>query len=240
MPHQLKLGTQAVFVKEQAEKQGCCKIEVQTDEQPARPPVTPDKYAAALQTEGLQDAHHDEGEKTGGKPHVKQVVTHVHGGSMYGERRQNKAGKDADDDGDSQIDGKGKGQQIHKLRHHGSQAGAEKRRINIAVHARIVKLCVEPCAEQHGQDVYRIFAEEGKACVDEEDGHGKAGERNFLPADQKDGQSHHQSCIEEGRAETGQFEVVRDKGIPGEHNGNHTAPKFGWRSQQTGAGPSRR
>ncbi len=234
MLHQFEQGAQAVFAQEQTEKHGGRKIQAKAGEQPEGPSIAPDKYAAAFQAERLQDTHHHKGEKTSGKPHVKKIVAHVHGGGMYGERRQNKAGKNANGDGNSQIGRKRERQKVNKLRHHRGQTGAEKSCIDIAVHARAVEFCIEPCSQQHGEYIYGIFAEKGKPGVDKKDSHRKACERNFLQADQKDGHTHYQPRIEESCAEAGQLEIICHKGVPGKHNGNHAAQEFVRRSQKKG------
>ena len=234
MTHQLEEGMQPVPVHIQSEQQSRSKIQVQAGEQPGRASVTPYEYVVAFQPEGLQDTHHDKGEEPSGKSHVKKIVAHVHGGGMYGERRQHESGKDTDCYGDSKIGGKGEGQHVNKLRHHRRKAGAEERRIDIAAHACTVKSCVEPGSEQHGQDIHRIFAKKRKARVDKENRHGETGEGDFLQADQKDGKTQHQPRVKKGGAEPCKLKVIRDKGVPCKHDGNHATQKFFRRSQKKG------
>ena len=102
---------------------------------------------------------------------------------MYGEGRQDKTREDAHRYSDGQIQRERKRQKIDELRHHGSQTGSEEGSVDIAVHAASVKAGKEPGAEEHGQDVDRIFAEEGETRVDKKNRHGESCKGNFLPAD---------------------------------------------------------
>ena len=145
---------------------------------------------------------------------------------MYGKGRQYETHKDAHRHGTKQIRPEAKRQQIYQLRHHRGQAGTKERRVDIAVHPRIMKSCIKPGAKQHGQYVDRVLAKKGKSRVDEKDCHGKAGERDFQPSDQGDAKPHHQACIEEGCAKACQFKVVSDQCVSGEDNGQHTDCDF--------------
>ncbi len=138
---------------------------------------------------------------------------------MYRQGRQDESHKDAHCHGTQQIVPEAERQKIDQFCHHGSQAGAEECRVDIAVHACVMKSGVQPGAKQHGQYIDGIFTKKSKARIDEKNGHGETRERNLQSSDQEDAQPHHQSGIKEGRAEPRQFKVVSDQCVPGQNNG---------------------
>ena len=61
----------------------------------------PDHHAAAVQLKSTQDRHQRNGDETGGKPHIEQVVTHVERSGVRSQSRHDKTNQDTNQNGAS-------------------------------------------------------------------------------------------------------------------------------------------
>ena len=105
-----------------------------------------------------------------------------------------------------------------QLRHQRRQAGPEKPRIDIAAEPGAVHQRIGGGADQNRQDVHRVLSPEGISHIDEHCRHGQPGELDFFPAQQPQPHAHHQHGVQESGGISRQPEIVRNQGIPGDHD----------------------
>ena len=93
------------------------------------------------------------------------------------------------------------------------QTGGEQPDDDILVPLFLLIAGEEPVAEQDGQAVHQIFAEQRKSAHDENGSHAQTAVSEFQPAGEQQGSQGHQSGIEHGSAHAADDKVVGDEHI---------------------------
>ena len=132
---------------------------------------------------------------------------------MRRQGRHHKADDHADSSRGSNPQPQGGTQGIIEEGHKGRQTGGEQPDDDILVPLFLLIAGEEPVAEQDGQAVHQIFAEQRKSTHDENGSHAQTAVSESQPAGEQQGSQGHQSGIEHGSAHAADDKVVGDEHI---------------------------